>query len=64
VPWNEVRLALMDFVGSTQPRPLPWQGASGRCDFHLGMDLELANQWQRELAVLFRAEQALKLAQR
>jgi hypothetical protein len=54
----------MDFVGSTQPRPLPWQGASGRCDFHLGMDLELANQWQRELAVLFRAEQALKLAQR
>ena len=62
--WEEVRLGLMDFVGSSQPSPLPWQGQSGRCFFRLGMEGGLSQQWQRELAILYRAAQALRLANR
>ena len=61
--WEEVRLALMDFVGQSQPRALPWQGQSGRCFFRFGMEFALARQWQKELAVLYRSAQALRLAQ-
>lgn len=60
--WEEVRIGLMDFVGTSQRSPLPWTGQSGRCFFRLGMELGLANQWQKELAVLYRASQALRLA--
>jgi len=60
--WEEIRVALMDFVGQSQPRPLPWKGQSGRCLFRFGMELTLARQWQRELAVLYRSAQALRLA--
>lgn len=61
-PWNEIRIGLMDFVGQMQPDPLPWSGLSGRCLFGLGMDRDLSHQWQRELAILYRAAQALRLA--
>jgi hypothetical protein len=60
--WDEIRVALMDFVGRAQRNQLPWVGQSIRCSFRLGMDLGLAQQWQRELAVLYRASQALRLA--
>ena len=60
--WDEIRGGLMDFVGQSQPQRLPWSGTSGRCFFRLGMELGLARQWQRELAVLYRASQALHLA--
>lgn len=60
--WEEVRLGLMDFVRNCQRSDLPWAGQSGRCFFQLGMELGLANQWQKELAVLYRASQALRLA--
>lgn len=59
--WDEIRVGLMDFVGQSQPRPLPWTGISGRCFFRLGMELGLAQQWHKELAVLYRASQALHL---
>jgi hypothetical protein len=61
-PWNEIRTELMAFVGRMQPSALPWSGPSGRCHFGLGMDRELSHQWQRELAILYRAAQALRLA--
>lgn len=60
--WNEVRVGLMDFVGRLQRTDLPWVGTSGRCYFRLGMELRLAQQWHRELAILYRASQALRLA--
>jgi hypothetical protein len=60
--WNEIRIGLMDFVGKLQRSPLPWHGVSGRCSFRLGMELGLARQWHKELAVLYRASQALRLA--
>lgn len=60
--WDEVRVGLMTFVGETQRRPLPWVGTTGRCFFRIGMDRALSQQWQRELAVLYRAAQALRLA--
>ena len=60
--WEEVRVSLMDFVGTCQRSPLPWTGKSGRCSFRLGMELGLANRWHKELAVLYRASQALRLA--
>lgn len=60
--WEEVRVGLMDFVGNYQRSALPWAGQSGRCFFQLGMESGLANHWQKELAVLYRASQALRLA--
>ncbi len=52
----------MDFVGMCQRSPLPWTEQSGKCLFRLGMELDLAQHWQKELAVLYRASQALRLA--
>lgn len=60
--WEEVRVGLMEFVGIHQLSALPWNGRAGRCFFRLGMELGLTNQWQKELAVLYRASQALRLA--
>lgn len=60
--WEEVRTALMDFVGRSQGSQLPWVGRSGRCFFRLGMEIGLAREWQKELAVLYRSAQALRLA--
>lgn len=60
--WEEVRVGLMDFVGTCQRSQLPWASQSGKCFFRLGMELGLASQWQKELAVLYRASQALRLA--
>ncbi|MBI3204057.1 MAG: hypothetical protein HYZ29_21145 [Myxococcales bacterium] len=60
--WAEVRSALMEFVGMCQRSPFPWTEQSGKCSFRLGMELGIAGQWQRELAVLYRAAQALRLA--
>jgi hypothetical protein len=60
--WEEVRVGLMEFVGVCQRSPLPWVGQSGKCSFRLGIELGLASQWQKELAVLYRASQALRLA--
>jgi hypothetical protein len=62
IPWKEVRIGLMEFVGTHQRSALPWNGRAGRCSFRLGMELGLTNQWQKELAVLYRASQALRLA--
>jgi hypothetical protein len=62
--WDELRVGLMAFVGTQQRSPLPWTGESGRCHFRLSMELGLAREWQRELAVLYRAAQALRLAHR
>ncbi len=60
--WDEVRVGLMDFVGMSQRSPFPWSGQSGRCSFRLGMEIGIASQWQKELAILYRASQALRLA--
>lgn len=60
--WPEVRTALMDLVGKLQRSPLPWVGTSGRCHFRLGMERSLAREWQKELAILYRSAQALRLA--
>ncbi|HEY5959171.1 MAG TPA: hypothetical protein VIV60_21585 [Polyangiaceae bacterium] len=62
VRWAEVRVGLMDFVGRLQRGPLPWSGQSGRCYFRIGMELALAQQWHKELAILYRTSQALRLA--
>jgi hypothetical protein len=64
IRWEDVRVGLMDFTGQHQPRPLPWGGHAGQCYFRLGMELGLAHHWQKELAVLYRAAQALRLAHR
>lgn len=60
--WEEVRAGLMDFVGRSQHGPMPWSGHSGRCFFRVGMDLSLTSHWHREIAILYRAAQALRLA--
>lgn len=61
-PWTDVRQALLEFVAESQPSPLPWRGHAGHCAFRLGMDSALSTHWQKELAVLYRAAQALRLA--
>lgn len=60
--WEEVRSALMSFVGRCQRSPFPWVGQQGKCSFRLGMEFGIAREWQKELAVLYRAAQALRLA--
>ena len=62
VKWDEVRIGFMDFVGRSQRNPLPWNGLSGRCYFRIGMELGLAQKWHKEIAILYRASQALRLA--
>jgi hypothetical protein len=61
-PWAEVRAGWIEFLGRCQRSPMPWTGQSGRCFFRLGMELGLARQWHHEVAVLYRASQALRLA--
>jgi hypothetical protein len=63
VRWEEVHAALMEFVAHSQPTPLPWGGQSRTGYFRLGMERTLSPRWQKELAILYRAAQALWLAQ-
>jgi hypothetical protein len=59
--WAEIRPAFMGFVGHSQRNPFPWTGQIGRCFFRLGMDFALAQQWQREIADLYRAIQFVRV---
>ena len=59
-PWTEIRPAFMAFVSDAQRRPLPWVGIFGRCFFRLGVEHALAQRWQREIADLYRAAQAVR----
>jgi hypothetical protein len=59
-PWTEIRPAFMAFVSDAQRRPFPWVGIVGRCLFRLGMERGLAQRWQREIADLYRAAQAVR----
>lgn len=60
--WLEVRDALLEFLAREQRKPLPWRGPSGRCSFELGMETQLSPRWIGELAILYGAAQALRLA--
>ena len=60
--WEEVRTGLIGFIGVRQRSEFPWVGQFGKCFFRVGMDFGIAREWQRELAVLYRAAQALRLA--
>jgi hypothetical protein len=60
-PWSEIRPAFMAVVSEAQRRPFPWSGASGRVLFRLGMEQALAQLWQREIADLYRAAQAVRV---
>lgn len=60
--WEDVRAGLIRFVGTSQRSPFPWAGRQGKCSFRLGMELAIAPEWQKEIAVLYRAAQALRLA--
>lgn len=62
VRWEEIHVGLMEFVGHCQSQPLPWHGHSGRCSFTVSIDAGLTERWQKELAILYRAAQALRLA--
>lgn len=57
--WEEVHFGLMTALRGGAP---PWAARVGKCFFRLGMELELAKRWQHELAVLYRASQALRFA--
>lgn len=59
--WPEIRPAFIAFVSEAQRRPFPWEGIFGRCFFRLGMDRALAQQWQHEVAELYRAVQAVRV---
>src|SRR5207237_9688808 len=59
--WSEIRPAFITFVSEAQRRPLPWTGVFGRCFFRVGIEQALANQWQHEIAALYRAVQAVRI---
>jgi hypothetical protein len=59
--WSEIRPAFITFVSEAERRPFPWIGVSGRSFFRIGMEQALAKQWQREIADLYRAVQAVRI---
>lgn len=63
VRWDELHAGLMEFVARRQTTPLPWSGESRSGYFRIGMERALSPSWQKELAILYRAAQALWLAQ-
>ncbi len=58
---SEIRPAFIAFISDAQRGPLPWIGISGRVFFRVGMEQPLAEQWQREIASLYRATEALRV---
>jgi hypothetical protein len=54
---------LIEFVAHYQSTPLPWHGESRNGYFRFGMERTLSPRWQKELAILCRAAQALWQAQ-
>ena len=62
VHWERVHDGLMEFVAFHQFSPLPWADMSQSLYFRVGMEFSLSDRWQKELAVLYRAAQALWMA--
>jgi len=60
-PWAEIRESFFGFVAQAQCQALPWMGLDGRCLFRVGLEMGLANDWQREVARLYRAAEALRI---
>lgn len=56
---EELRRALMQFVGSAQHGQLPWQDVVGQTLFRFGVEFGLASQWRSELVALFQKCEAL-----
>lgn len=54
-PWSEIYEAFVAFIPHRQRSAFPWIDREGRCYFRIGMESDLANDWQRELAALHRA---------
>jgi hypothetical protein len=59
-PWPEIRQSFITFLSQVRRQGLPWVGIAGRCLFRIGIDMGLAHEWQRELADLYRAVQAVR----
>ena len=59
-PWAEIRQSFLTFVTQVQRQPLPWVGVVGRCLFRIGLEGGLAEDWQREIAELYRAARAAR----
>lgn len=59
ITWHEIYQAFFTFISNVQRRPLPWIEDVGRCSFRVGIEFGLVNSWQREIARLYRAAQAV-----
>lgn len=59
---SEIRQSFITFVSQVQLQPFSWVGLVGRCMFRIGMDQSLTNQWRREIAQLYRAVSAVRVA--
>jgi hypothetical protein len=57
--WSEIRSAFIAFVSEAQRGPFPWVGVSGRAFFRVSLERALSPQWQREIASLVQAVQAV-----
>jgi len=53
--WSELRPRFMRFVSSMRDSSFPWSRVVDGCLFRVGMQQQLAQAWQRELAHLYRA---------
>jgi hypothetical protein len=60
-PWEEIQDSFNRFIAQAQCQSLPWTGVDGRCLFRVGLELELAGQWSREVAALYQAAGALRI---
>lgn len=59
--WTEIRQSFMTFISESQRQPFPWRAVVGRTLFRVGLEFSLVNHWQREIADLYRATQALRI---
>jgi hypothetical protein len=57
--WPTIRQSFLEFVGEISAAPFPWAMTLGSMRFVVGMDPDLAQRWQNELAALFAAAQRL-----
>ena len=55
----ELLRRLKAFLKHAQKHPMPWNGTEGPCRFRIWMDPGLAQEWLREVAILWDAARSL-----
>jgi hypothetical protein len=61
-PTQEIRNAVVAFIGQSRGTPLPWTRTIGRCTFRFGVELGLYSSWSEEFHRLLLSALAVRRA--